>query len=185
MRVLAISGSLRAASHNTALLRVAAERAPEGMEIELYDELESIPPYNEDRDTDVVPAAVAELRRRINEADAVLFATPEYNGTVPGQLKQVVDWGSRPRGTEAALHGKPVAVIGASMSDYGAMWAQDHLRRSLGIAGARVIELEVPVGRAAEKFDEDGRLVDPDVAERLDEVLAALVERHEALAVAA
>jgi len=185
MRVLAISGSLRVASHNTALLRVAAERAPEGMEVELYDGLESLPPYNEDRDTEVVPDAVAELRRQINDADAVLFATPEYNGTVPGQLKQVVDWGSRPRGTAAALHGKPVAVIGASMSDYGAMWAQDHLRRSLGIAGARVVELEVPVGRAAEKFDDDGRLLDPDVLERLDEVLAELAAKHEMLAAAA
>jgi chromate reductase len=185
MRILAISGSLRRDSLNTRLLRAAAQRAPEHVEVEFYEELESLPPYNEDRDLDGGPEAVAELRRLIRDADAVLFATPEYNGTVPGQLKQVVDWGSRPRGTSAALHGKPVAVIGASQSDYGAMWAQEHLRRSLGIAGARVVDLDVPVGRAQDKFDAEGNLTDPDVVERLDEVFAGLLSIHDRLAAAA
>ena len=185
MRVLAISGSLRAASHNTALLRHAAERAPDGVEVELYGELESLPPYNEDRDTDTPPEAVAEMRREVAEADALLISTPEYNGTLPGQLKQLVDWASRPYGPAAALYGKPVAVIGASVTDYGALWAQDHLRKALGIAGARVIEIDLPVGRAAERFDADGRLTDTEIVERIDEVLASLRDRVEALPVAA
>jgi chromate reductase len=184
MRVLAISGSLRAASHNTALLRHAAERAPEGVEVELYDELESLPPYNEDRDTDTPPAAVAAMRDRVAAADALLISTPEYNGTIPGQLKQLVDWASRPYGPPAALYGKPVAVIGASATDYGAVWAQDHLRKALGIAGARVVDMDLPVGRADEKF-QDGRLTDDEIVDRLDEVLGALRNQHSALALAA
>ena len=185
MRVLAISGSLRAASHNTALLRAAAERAPEGVELELYEGLESLPPYNEDRDTEFPPAPVAELRQLIGDADAVLISTPEFNGTMPGQLKQVVDWASRPYGPKAAFHGKPVAVIGASVTDYGAVWAQDHLRKALGIAGARVVDAELPVGRAQDKFDAAGQLVDSDITERIDEVLAALRDKHESLLAAA
>jgi chromate reductase len=185
MLVLAISGSLRAGSHNTALLREVAQRAPEGVEVELYDGLESLPPYNEDRDTALAPAPVSELRRMIKMADAVLISTPEYNGTVPGQLKQVVDWASRPRGPEAALFGKPVAVIGASATDYGAIWAQDHLRKALGIAGARVLDVELPVARAAEKFDADGRLADEETVTQLEAILARLQEQHESLAIAA
>ena len=132
MRILAISGSLRAASHNTALLRAAADLAPAGVEVELYDGLESLPPYNEDRDTELPPAEVAALRAAIAAADAVLLATPEFNGTMPGQIKHAVDWASRPYGDASALWGKPVAVIGASVTDYGAIWAQDHLRKALG-----------------------------------------------------
>jgi chromate reductase len=185
MRVLAISGSLRAASHNTALLRHAAERAPEGIDVELYGELESLPPYNEDRDTDTPPAAVVRMRRQVAEADALLISTPEYNGTLPGQLKQLVDWASRPYGPAAALYGKPVAVIGASVTDYGALWAQDHLRKALGIAGARVVEVDLPVGRAGEKFDDDGRLADEEIVEKLDDVLASLRDHTEVLAAVA
>ncbi len=185
MKILAISGSLRAASHNTALLRAAAELAPDGVELELYDDLEALPPYNEDRDTDQPPAEVARLRNAIHDADAVLFSTPEYNTTMPGQIKQVVDWASRPHGSGSALWGKPVAVIGASVTDYGAMWAQDHLRRALGIAGARVLSTELPVARAGELFDDDGRLTDPETQERLGELVEELVEHHHVHAVAA
>ena len=185
MRVLAISGSLRAASHNTALLREAAAQAPEGVEVELYGELESLPPYNEDRDTDQPPEAVADLRRQLEDADALLISTPEYNGTIPGQLKHLVDWASRPYGTGAALYGKPVAVIGASVTDYGALWAQDHLRKALGIAGARVVEIDLPVGRVGEKFDGEGRLTDAEIVAKLDEVLSRLRDHQEALAQAA
>lgn len=184
MKILAISGSLRAASHNTALLRAAAELAPEGVEVELYENLESLPPYNEDRDTDQPPAEVQRLRDAIEDADAVLFATPEYNTTIPGQLKQVVDWGSRPH-RASALWGKPVAAIGVSVTDYGAMWAQDHLRRALGIAGARVLDQEFTVARAGELFDADGRLTDPAMRERLTELVDELVAHHDAHAVAA
>jgi chromate reductase len=185
MRILAISGSLRAASYNTALLRAAAELAPGGVEVELYDELELLPPYNEDRDGDAAPAPAQMLRDEIRAADAVLFATPEYNGTVPGQLKHAVDWASRPRGESASLWGKPVAVIGASSGQYGALWAQDHLRRALGLAGARVLDVELPVGRAHERFTEQGDLVDDELRTELAGIVAALASSHAPLAKAA
>lgn len=185
MRVLAISGSLRAASYNTALLRAAAELAPDGVEVELYDGLELLPPYNEDRDTDQPPAEVAALRNQIADADAVLFATPEFNGTMPGQVKHAVDWGSRPYGDAAALWGKPAAVVGASITDYGAIWAQDHLRKALGIAGARVLDVELPVAKAPEHFDQDGVLIDLELRDRLSEILDELAEQRRHLAKAA
>jgi chromate reductase len=185
MKILAISGSLRAASHNTALLRAAAELAPEGIEFELYEDLEALPPYNEDRDTDQPPTEVARLRDAIEDADAVLFATPEYNATMPGQVKQVVDWASRPRGPDAALWGKPVAAIGASVTDYGAMWAQDHLRNALGLAGARVLDTELAIAKAQDRFDTEGRLVDPETQEQLTELVEGLVNHHREFAAVA
>jgi chromate reductase len=185
MRILGISGSLRAASYNTALLRAAAELVPEGVELTLYGGLESLPPYNEDRESDdKLPAEVVRLREEIARADAVLFATPEYNTTMPGQIKQVVDWASRPHGPESALWGKPAAVIGASVTDYGAMWAQEHLRTALGIAGARVLKADLPIARAMELFSEDGKLIDPETRDRLAELLEALVEHHSRFAAA-
>jgi chromate reductase len=185
VRILAISGSLRAASYNTALLRAAADLAPDDVELELYDGLELLPPYNEDRDVEEPASEVTRLRDAIAKADALLLATPEFNGTVPGQLKHAVDWASRPYGPSASLWGKPVAVIGASVTDYGALWAQDHLRKALGIAGSRVLEIELPVGRATERFDRDGVLVDLELRDRLSEILDALLERSEQLAEAA
>jgi chromate reductase len=176
MRVLAISGSLRAASHNTALLREAAGLAPSDVEIELYPSLEALPPYNEDRDTETPPAEVTRLRKAISGADAVLIATPEYNGTVPGQLKHAIDWASRPKGERAVLWGKPTAVIGASTSQYGALWAQDHVRKALGLAGARVLESGVAVARADEQFSERGTLLDGETRAQLEDVLAELSE---------
>ena len=151
MRVLAISGSLRAASHNTALLRAAAELAPEGVEVGSYEGLDRIPPYNEDLDTDDPPAAVARLRDAIADADAVLISTPEYNGTCRA-ISRRPSTGPRGLGQGSALWGKPVAVIGACVTDYGAMWAQDHLRKALGLAGARVLELELAGRKAPERF---------------------------------
>lgn len=185
MKILAISGSLRSASYNTALLRAAAELAPEGVTVELYEDLESLPPYNEDRDTDRPPAEVSRLRDAIEAADGVLFSTPEYNGSMAGQIKQAVDWASRPHGPASALWGKPVAAIGASVTDYGAMWAQDHLRKALGLAGARVLPTELAVANAAERFDADGRLTDPETRERLAELMQGLVEHHHQYAQAA
>jgi chromate reductase, NAD(P)H dehydrogenase (quinone) len=179
-RILAISGSLRRLSHNTGLLRAAAEQAPEGITIELYEDLESLPPFNEDRESDPGPV-VEEMRRRVLEADALLFSTPEYNTTMPGQLKHLVDWGSRPYGPEAALYGKPAAVIGASKTDYGALWAQDHLRKALGLAGARVTEVDLPVGQAHQKFDENGKLTDQETIDQLEQVIAAIVAHHGSL----
>jgi chromate reductase, NAD(P)H dehydrogenase (quinone) len=176
-RILAISGRL---SHNTGLLRAAAEQAPEGITIELYEDLESLPPFNEDRESDPGPV-VEEMRRRVREADALLFSTPEYNTTIPGQLKHLVDWGSRPYGPEAALYGKPAAVIGASKTDYGALWAQDHLRKALALAGARVTEVDLPVGQAHQKFDESGKLTDQETIDQLEQVIAAIVAHHGSL----
>ena len=175
MRVLAISGSLRRGSYNTQLLRAAEELVPGDVTLELYDELESVPPYNEDRDTDEAPPAVVRLREAIAGADAVLVATPEYNGSVPGQLKNGIDWVSRPVGAGAALWGKPVAVVGASTGMYGAVWAQAELRKILGTAGARVVDAEVAVGRAAERFDENDRLIDEEIRDELSEAVGALV----------
>jgi chromate reductase, NAD(P)H dehydrogenase (quinone) len=152
---------------HTALLRAAAELALRGVELTLYEGLERLlPPYNEDRDTDRPPAEVARLRREIASADAVLFSNPEYNGTMPGQIKQAVDWASRPHGAESALWGETVAVVGASVTDYGGRWAQDHLRKSLGLAGARVLSEELPVARAPELFGSDGDLADPETRDR-------------------
>ena len=175
-KVLAISGSLRRRSYNRALLQAAAEHAPDGVEVELYDELESLAPYNEDREDDRPESAEA-LLEKIEEADALLLATPEFNTTLPGQLKHLVDWGSRPYGPEAKLYGKPVAVIGASKTDYGAMWAQDHLRKALGIAGARVTDAELSVARAHEKFDENLELTDEETLEQLEHVLRSEIGR--------
>jgi len=182
IKVLAISGSLRRLSYNTGLLRAAQEHAPAGVEVEIYDDLESLAPYNEDREDDH-PESVDRLLAKIEEADALLIATPEFNTALPGQLKHLVDWGSRPYGPEAKLYGKPVAVVGVSKTDYGAMWAQDQLRKALGIAGARVTDVELSVGRAHEnKFDENSNLVDQEALEQLEHVLRELVEHHRAVA---
>ncbi|MCL2418328.1 MAG: NAD(P)H-dependent oxidoreductase [Conexibacteraceae bacterium] len=180
-KVLAISGSLRRDSYNTGLLRAAQAHAPEGVEVEIYDDLESLAPYNQDRDDDH-PESVEQLLAEIEDADALLIATPEFNTSLPGQLKHLVDWGSRPYGPEAPLYSKPVAVIGASVTDYGAMWAQDQLRKALGLAGARVAEAELSVGRATEKFSENSELTDQETLEQLEHVVRELVEHHRVVA---
>jgi chromate reductase len=148
MKVLGISGSLRRDSHNTELLRAAATLLPSGVEFELYEGLRDIPPYDEDHDGTPHPAVV-DLRERIAAADAVLFATPEYNHSVPGTLKNALDWVSRPIATNT-LRNKPVAVIGASTGMFGAVWAQAELRKVAAALGARVIDRELPVPTADE-----------------------------------
>jgi chromate reductase len=173
VRILAVSGSLRAGSFNSALARAAVELAPDGIEIELYEGLGALPPYDADVDDEETPPAVEALRERIAAADGLLVVTPEYNGSIPGVLKNAIDWASRPR-HGAALAGKTVAIAGATTGNYGAIWAQQDLRRVLGIAGARVTAGEVPVARAQHAFDEDLRLVDATVRERLEEHLLAL-----------
>src|SRR5205085_1994273 len=165
MRILAVSGSLRAGSFNTSLLRAALEAAPEGVELELWEGIANLPLYDEDLEGDE-PESVRRLRDDWAEADAILFSTPEYNGSVPGGLKNAIDWASRPK-LEAVLRNKPVAVIGASSGQFGALWAQQDLKRILGIAGARVIGTEIPVSRAHERFDSEGRLLDGEVFEQL------------------
>jgi chromate reductase len=166
VRILGVSGSLREDSFNTSLLRAAAEAAPPGVELELWEGLAGLPLYDEELEGDNVPAAVRRLREDWAEADAILFATPEYNGSVPGGLKNAVDWASRPR-LEPALRNKTVAVVGASQGQFGALWAQQDLKRILGIAGARVVGTEIPVGRAHERFDGEGRLLDGELFEQL------------------
>ena len=176
MKILAFSGSLRAESYNTALVRAARELAPAGVEIELYEGLARIPHYDQDLDRPgtAPPPAVASLRERIEDADALLFVTPEYNGSVPGVLKNAIDWASaRHRGS--VLANKTAAVAGVTTGQYGAIWAQQDLRKILGIAGSRIIPGELPVSRAEAVFDAGGRLVDELVAERLRRHLAALV----------
>jgi chromate reductase, NAD(P)H dehydrogenase (quinone) len=173
VRILAIPGSLRAGSHNVALARAAVELAPKGVEIEVFDGLGALPLYDDDLDGEETPQAVADLRERISSADALLVVTPEYNGSVSGVLKNAIDWASRPRG-EAALRGTTVAIAGVTTGQYGAMWAQQDLRRILGIAGARVMDGDLPVSRAATVFDDSGRLVDELVEGRLRDHLAAL-----------
>jgi chromate reductase, NAD(P)H dehydrogenase (quinone) len=174
MKVLGISGSLRRDSHNTKLLLAAAELLPGDVELELWDGLKSVPPYDEDDDVEPAPAAVTELRDAIAGADAILFATPEYNHSVPGQLKNALDWASRPLATNP-LRNLPVAVVGASVGAFGAVWAQAELRKVLAATGARVVDGEVAVGHAHERFGPDGRLEDDALREQLAEVVDALV----------
>jgi len=182
MQILAVSGSLREASFNTSLLRAALEAAPDGVELELWEGIGDLPLYDEDLEADV-PESVRRLRDDWAAADAILFATPEYNGSVPGGLKNAIDWASRPHvfrpdgagsagavsshKLEAVLRNKPVAVVGASTGQFGALWAQQDLKRILGIAGARVVGTEIPVARAHERFDADGRLLDGEVFAQL------------------
>ncbi len=165
MRILAVSGSLREGSFNTSLLRAAVEAAPDGIELELWEGIGDLPLYDEDLELNA-PESVRRLREEWASADAILFATPEYNGSVPGALKNAVDWASRPR-QEALLRNKPVAVMGASTGQFGALWAQQDLKRILGIAGARVVGTEIPVSRAHERFDPEGRLLDGEIFEQL------------------
>jgi chromate reductase, NAD(P)H dehydrogenase (quinone) len=179
MRVLGISGSLRRDSYNSMLLRAAAELLPPGAELEVYDGLKAIPPYDADDDVAPAPAAVQDLRDALAEADAVLVATPEYNASVPGVLKNALDWASRPHATNP-LRNTPAAVVGASTGMFGAVWAQADARRILQTIGARVLDRELPVAEADERFDADGRLNDPDIRELYAEILAELAETVEA-----
>jgi len=175
MKVLGVSGSLRADSHNTAILRGARDLMPTGVDLELWNGLRDIPPYDEDDDTEPAPPAVAALRAALAGADAVLFSTPEYNSSIPGQLKNALDWASRPIAT-SVLRNKPVAVVGASTGAFGAVWAQAELRKVLGAVGARVVEGEVAVGHAHEKLDADGTLIDENLREEFTEVVDGLVD---------
>jgi chromate reductase len=174
VKILAISGSLRHGSYNTLLLRALMEEAPEGVEFEAWDDLKSIPAYDQDDDLVPGPDSVESFREAVRNVDAVFFTTPEYNSSVPGALKNALDWASRPLATNA-FRNKPVAVIGASAGMFGAVWAQAELRKVLGAMGARVADVELAVGHAMEKFDEDGHLVDESIREQLREAVGVLV----------
>jgi chromate reductase len=173
MRILGIAGSLRAGSLNEQLLRLSAEELPEGVELEIYRGLAEIPPYDQDLD-DLQPEEVERLKAAIADADAILIATPEFNGSIPGQLKNALDWVSRPI-ADSPIRSKPAAVIGASTSAFGGIWAQRELKKVLGIMGARVLDVELPVAKA------DRRLADPDLELLLElvGVVQALVDAAE------
>ncbi|MBA3348675.1 MAG: NAD(P)H-dependent oxidoreductase [Actinobacteria bacterium] len=177
MKILAISGSLRTGSHNTDLLQGAAAAAPDGVEIELYDGLKGIPPY--DADDDVPgdpPVAVARLKAALAAADAVLISTPEYNSSIPGALKNALDWASRPL-LESPVRNKPAAVISSSTGMFGGVWAAAETRKVLGALGARTLEDTVAVPKA------HARLADGVDATLLDELRAVIDALAAAVAV--
>jgi chromate reductase, NAD(P)H dehydrogenase (quinone) len=177
MRVLGVAGSLRRASHNRKLLRAAEALLPPEVEFVEFDGLKAIPPYDED-DESSTPEPVTRWREAIEHADALLFATPEYNSSIPGQLKNAIDWASRPV-SSTVLRNKPAAVIGASTGMFGAVWSQAELRKSLASAGARVLDRELPVASADEAFDESGALAERDLSLELGNILLELIETAE------
>lgn len=170
MRVLAISGSLRAGSFNSALLDRAARLLPDDVEVVRWAGLDRLPAYNPDLEGLPLPRAAAGLRSAIESSDAVVIATPEYNASIPGALKNALDWASRPF-PENCLRDKPVAVLGASTSLFGAVWAQAELRKVLRTIGAHVCEREVLVPEAHRRISE------PELDDRLRELLDELLER--------
>lgn len=173
MRILGISGSLRRGSHNRKLLRAAAASLPSGAELVEWEGLAGLPAFDEDLEL-TPPPAVRGFLEAVDQADALLIATPEYNASVPGALKNALDWASRPF-PDNVLRGKPAAVVGASTGLFGAVWAQAEVRKVLKASGARTLEDEIPVGMADTAFDPDGNLVNPELAERLRTVLGDLV----------
>jgi chromate reductase, NAD(P)H dehydrogenase (quinone) len=174
MRILGLSGSLRRDSHNTRLLAGASTLLPSGVELVVFDQLDAIPPYNED-DEHETPPAVAALKAAIAGADAVLVATPEYNASIPGVLKNALDWVSRPV-VGTPLRGKPAAVVGASRGLFGAVWAQAELRKVLATIGARVVDRELPVGQADEALGDAGLPRERDAVDALSATLDELIE---------
>ena len=177
LRVLAINGSLRQGSHNRALLQAAGALLPPGAELVVWTGLHLVPPFSED-DEGAAPLAVASLRRAIASADAVLISTPEYNGSIPGQLKNALDWASRPFAGNA-LRGKPAAVIGASTGMFGAVWGQAETRKVLRTIGATVVDSELPVPHAHERFDSAGQLIGDELRAGLAGLLLELVSSVE------
>ncbi|WP_019068397.1 NADPH-dependent FMN reductase [Streptomyces hokutonensis] len=175
VRILALVGSLRAGSHNRQLAEAAVKFAPEGADIEIFEGLADIPFYNEDIDVeDKLPAAAAKLREAARATDAFLFFSPEYNGTIPAVLKNAIDWLSRPYGA-STFGGKPVAVVGTAFGQFGGVWAQDETRKSVGIAGGKVIEeIKLSIPGSVVRFAETHPADDAEVAAQLTEVLTRL-----------
>lgn len=174
IRILGISGSLRQQSYNTAVLRAAVGLAPEGVTIETL-QLDGIPPFNQDEEGNP-PDRVLELKKRVREADAILFVTPEYNYSVPGVLKNAIDWASRPYG-DNAWDGKPAAIMGASIGTIGTARAQYHLRQIFVFLNVfPVNQPEVMIGNAAQRFDAAGNLTDETTKDYMRQLLRNLVE---------
>jgi NAD(P)H-dependent FMN reductase len=172
INVLVLLGSLRAASVNRQLAELAVESAPDGVRLQVFDRLGELPFYNEDIDNDAVAEPVAALRAAAAEADATLVVTPEYNGSIPGVLKNAIDWLSRPYGN-GALQGKPLAVVGAALGQYGGVWAHDETRKSFGIAGPRVVE-DLKLSVPTTTFDGRHPRENAEVAESLRNVVGKL-----------
>ena len=186
MRIVGISGSLRRDSYNSALLLAAARVLPPGAELVEYRGLKALPPFCEDDEAAPCEAVVA-FRDAISSADALLIATPEYNSSIPGALKNALDWASRPR-SEAALRGKPAAVVGASTGTFGAIWGQAETRKALSASGAQVLDRELAVANAATAFTAAGRLTDRGLEAALRRLLIdlwTLVDGCDELATAA
>jgi chromate reductase len=178
LEVLGIAGSLRAGSYNRALLRAAAELAPAGMAVRAWEGLRDLPPYDGDVESRGFPAAVEAMQEAVRGAGALLLVTPEYNHSVPGVLKNALDWASRPPG-RSALSGKVAAIAGASTGALGTVRAQADLRRVLSAAGAFVVPSpEVIVASASQRFDPDGRLADEAARKQLGRLLASLAAWH-------
>ena len=173
LKILVLVGSLRAASTNRQLAAVATESAPAGVSLQLFDRLAELPFYNEDDDGDTVAEPVQALRLAAAEADATLVVTPEYNGSIPGVLKNAIDWLSRPFGN-SALKGKPLAVIGTSMGRYGGVWGTDETRKSFGVAGPRVIE-DVKLSIPGAVFEGKHPRENADVVQQVRDVVGKLV----------
>jgi chromate reductase len=173
LKILGIAGSLRKASYNRGALRAAQQLCPEGATLEAF-ELDGIPPFNQDEEQKA-PARVVELKKKIREADAILFVTPEYNYSVPGVLKNAIDWASRPYG-DNAWQGKPVAVMGASIGMLGSARAQYHLRQCFVFLNMYPVnQPEVLIASAAQRFNERGELTDETSRELIRKLLAELV----------
>jgi chromate reductase len=171
--ILGVAGSLRRGSYNRALLRAAQELLPEGMTLELFD-LRDIPPYDMDVEQQGLPTPVVAWKEAIRRADALLIATPEHNWSVPGVLKNAIDWASRPPG-DNVFQGKPVAIMGASTGLYGTVRAQLHLRQVLASVDAYVLNRpQVLVARAQDKFDAEGQLIDEPTRALVRNLLTAL-----------
>jgi chromate reductase len=171
--ILGIAGSLRKASLNRAALRAAQQLVPEGVNLEIFD-LDGIPPFNQDEEAHP-PERVALFKRRIRAADAILIVTPEYNYSIPGVLKNAIDWASRPYG-DSAWEGKPVAVMGASVGAQGTSRAQYHLRQVFVFLNMHPLNRpEVMISNASRRFDEEGNLTDEDTKVHIQKLLSALV----------
>lgn len=174
LTILGIAGSLRKASYNRSALRAAQELAPEDVKIEIF-ELDGIPPFNQDEERNP-PASVIDLKRRVRAADAILFATPEYNYSIPGVLKNAIDWGSRPYG-DNAWNDKPVAIMGASIGTSGTVRAQYHLRQTFIFLNMHPINgPEVMITNAAERLDNQGNLKDEKTREIIKTMLRNLAD---------
>ncbi len=175
MHILGLCGSLRNGSLNVRLLEAAGRSLTDDVSLELSAHVAALPLFDEDLEVEPLPDAVQRFHAAIRSADAILVASPEYNGSLTGPLKNALDWASRPAG-DAVLRGMPLAVMGASPSRFGAAWAQAETRRIADRIGAHVIPLELPVAKAADAFTVSGDLRDPDLARRLQRLMTALVD---------